>query len=170
MSTPHQRAYVLSRDEGQATWFAGALMLRKAGGPETGGRFALLDQRVPGGYAPPRHVHHHEDEAWYILDGEVTFMCGDQTLAAGPGAWVFLPRAVPHTFRVGPSGARLLTLSAPASFADFVEAAGEPALALTVPPPAAPDAERLAAIAARFGIDILGPPPAATLSTPEDAP
>jgi quercetin dioxygenase-like cupin family protein len=108
----------------------------------------------------PPHVHHDEDEAWYLLDGTVTFFCGDQQLDAGPGAWVFLPRQVPHTFRVGPQGAPMLTFTAPGSFADFVEAAGEPAQALVVPPPAAaPDPQRLASIAARYGIELLGPPP-----------
>jgi hypothetical protein len=77
---------------------------------------------------------------------------------------VFLPRQVPHTFRIGPAGARLLTFTAPASFADFVAAAGEPAPALVVPPATPPDPERLARIAARFGIEILGPPPQPTVS------
>jgi quercetin dioxygenase-like cupin family protein len=150
---------MLQQDEGRATWFAGALMLRKAGGAETGGTFALLDQRVPPEYAPPRHVHHDEDEAWYILEGEATFWCGGQVLRANRGAWVFLPRNIPHTFQVGPHGARLLTFTTPAGFADFVDAAGEPAHRLDLAPVAPVDPERLATIAAKFGIEILGPPP-----------
>jgi mannose-6-phosphate isomerase-like protein (cupin superfamily) len=157
MQTTIPRAYVLAPDEGQATWFAGALMLRKAGASETEGRFALLDQRMPADYAVPRHVHHAEDEAWYILDGQVTFVCGAEQLEAGPGTWVFLPRQVPHTFRVGPDGARMLTFTAPGSFADFVEAAGQPARALVVPPALPLDPQHLASIAAGYGIDILGP-------------
>ena len=97
------RAYMMKADEGQAIWFAGALMILKAAGDRTEGRFALLDQRVAGDYAVPRHVHHAEDEAWYVLEGEVTFYCGDETFAARPSAWVFLPKDVPHAFRVGPA-------------------------------------------------------------------
>lgn len=153
------RTYTLAAEEGEAIWFAGALMVLKAAGEQTDGRFALLDQRVPGDYAVPLHVHHDEDEAWYVLDGEATFYCGDERFTAGAGAWVFLPREVPHAFRVGPAGARLLTFSAPARFAEFVRAAGEPAPARSIPPPAPLDVARLTAVAAQYGIEILGPPP-----------
>jgi mannose-6-phosphate isomerase-like protein (cupin superfamily) len=153
------RAYMMKADEGQAVWFAGALMILKAAGDRTQGRFAFLDQRVAGNYAVPQHVHHAEDEAWYVLEGEVTFYCGDETFTTGPGAWVFLPKDVPHAFRVGPAGGRLLTFSAPADFANFVMAAGKPAPRLTAPPPEPPELERLAAIAAKYAIEIVGPPP-----------
>jgi hypothetical protein len=126
----------------------------------TDGRFTFLDQRTPGDCAVPRHVHDREDEAWYILEGEVTFHCGTETLRAGPGSWVFAPKGVPHAFRVGPEGARLLTMACPASFADFVRAAGEPAPALTLPEQALLDVERLTELGRQYGIQILGPPPA----------
>ncbi len=155
-----RRGYMLGAEEGQAIWFAGALMVLKAGGEQTEGRFALLDQHVPAEYAAPQHVHHDEDEAWYILEGEATFYCGDDRFSAGPGAWVFLPKGIPHAFRVGASGARLLTFSAPAGFADFVQAAGEPAQGHALPPDGPVDVEQLAAIAGRYGIEIVGPPPA----------
>jgi len=147
-------AFALADRDGVATWFAGALMVEKA----SGGPFDVLDQTVPPGYAPPRHVHHAEDEAWYVLAGEVTFWCGDATLQAGPGGFVFLPRGVEHCFKVGSEGARLLTFALPSGFAEFVRAAGRPAEALTVPPPEEPDVAALAATAARFGIEITGPP------------
>jgi quercetin dioxygenase-like cupin family protein len=127
-------------------------MITKATVDQTGGAFALLDQTVPGGYAPPRHIHREEDEAWYLLDGRVTFYCGSRTLAAGPGSFVFLPRGVEHTFKVGEDGARMLTITVPASFASFVAAAGEPAPQLTPPPPGPLDPERLAEVAAQSGL------------------
>jgi mannose-6-phosphate isomerase-like protein (cupin superfamily) len=111
------KAYVMKEDVGEAIWFAGALMILKAAGDQTEGRFAFMDQRLPGQYAVPLHVHHSEDEAWYVLEGELTFFCGDKSFSAGPGAWVFLPKDVPHSFRVGAAGGRLLTFSAPADFA-----------------------------------------------------
>lgn len=153
------RAYLLGAEEGTAYWFAGTRMVLKAGGEHTEGRFALLEQQVPGDYAAPHHVHHDEDEAWYLLAGDATFVCGDARFTAGPGAWVFLPKGIPHAFRVGPSGARLLTLSAPAGFAAFVQAAGVPAPTGTLPPPVPLDVARLAVIAERHGIELLGPPP-----------
>jgi mannose-6-phosphate isomerase-like protein (cupin superfamily) len=153
-------AYVLAQEEGDAIWFAGALMILKATGEQTTGQFALLDQRAPEDYAVPLHVHDREDEGWYILEGQVTFSCGDKTFTAGPGAWVFAPKGVPHAFRVGPTDARLLTMAWPAGFADFVRVAGEPAPALTLPEPAPLDVERLTELGCQYGIQIVGPPPA----------
>jgi mannose-6-phosphate isomerase-like protein (cupin superfamily) len=154
------RAYTVAETEGIAYWFAGALLVTKASADQTGGAFALLDQTVPGGYAPPRHIHREEDEAWYLLNGTVTFYCGSRTLAAGPGSFVFLPQGVEHTFKVGEDGARMLTVTVPASFASIVAAAGEPAPQLTPPPPGPVDPERLAEVAAQYGIEITGPSPA----------
>jgi quercetin dioxygenase-like cupin family protein len=150
---------VLEEDEGKAIWFANALMLVKAGTGGTEGRLAVMDQRMPGGYAVPRHVHHAEDEAWYVLEGDVTFYCGDDCFTAGRGAWVFLPKDIPHAFKTGSAGARLLTLSAPSGFADFVEAAGEPAPHLAIPPQEPLDLDKLVTVAARYGVEIVGPPP-----------
>lgn len=153
------RAYALASEEGEALWFAGALMLLKASGDQTEGRFALVDQRVPGDYAVPLHVHHQDDEAWYVLEGQVTFYCGDDTHTVDSGSWVFAPKGVPHAFRVRSAGARLLTMSSPAGFADFVRAAGEPARERIVPPPAPLDVERLTELGQQYGIEIIGPPP-----------
>lgn len=152
-------AYILDDNDGEAYWFAGSLMVLKAGGDQTGGRFTIFDQHVPGGYAVPWHRHADDDEGWYMLEGEATFYCGDEQFSAGPGAWVFVPKGVPHTFRFGPAGGRLLVLGAPARFADFVREASEPAPKRTLPPPAPLDIERLASVAARYDIEILGPPP-----------
>jgi mannose-6-phosphate isomerase-like protein (cupin superfamily) len=148
MSEVRVAPFVVREGEGASTRFVGALMVMKATAADTGGAFDLLDQTVPGGYAAPRHIHRHEDEAWYLLEGEATFFCGAETFQAGRGSFVFLPRGVEHTFKVGPEGARLLTLTFPSGFAAFVEEAGEP-----------DDPARLAEIAARYGIEITGPPP-----------
>ncbi len=153
------RIYSLADGEGQAYWFVGALLQRKAGGAETEGRFAMLDQTMPPDYAVPRHIHVEEDEAWYVLEGSMTFYCGERVIVAVERTWVFAPRGVVHTFEVGEDGARALTFSFPSTFADFVAAAGEPAAELTIPPRAPVDQQRLAEVAHRFGIEIVGPPP-----------
>ena len=153
------RTYSLADKEGEAYWFVGALLQRKAGGEETDGKFALLDQTMPPGYAVPRHIHVEEDEAWYLLEGSMTFYCGGHVIEAAKYGWVFAPRGIPHTFKVGSGGARALTFAFPSSFADFVAEMGEPAPQLTVPPPAPVDPHRLAEVARRYGIEIVGPPP-----------
>jgi hypothetical protein len=110
------------------------------------------------------HVHHQEDEGFYILEGEMTFYVGDKTIKARPGSYLFGPKDVPHAFRVDSGPAKLLFVFTPAGFEDLIREMGEPPRSLTVPPqPEAPpdeaEMERLAAIAARYGAEFLGPLP-----------
>ena len=58
----------------------------------------MVETVIPAGHSTPLHVHQHEDEAFYILAGTVDFVCGDERFRAQAGAFVFLPRMVPHTF------------------------------------------------------------------------
>jgi len=154
------RPYTMADGEGKATWFAGALLVRKAAGSATDHQFDLLDQTMPPGYVVPRHIHHTADEAWYLLDGDMNFYCGGEELPASRGSWVFAPREIPHTFKVGPRGARALTFTFPSGFAGFVEEFGEPAPTRIVPPPGPLDEGRLVELARKYHIEIVGPPPA----------
>ena len=154
--------YARTADEGEAIWFLGNLMTVKAGGTDTNGRFTLIEAMAPSGFAPPPHLHRDEDEAFYLLAGEMRITCGDQTWRVGPGGFAFLPRGVPHGFRVGESGpATMLQLTLPAQFERFAAAVGEPAAQRTLPPPtaAAPDLPQLVAVMAQYGL-ALAPPPA----------
>ena len=114
------------------------------------GHFGLLDMiEAPPGDMPPLHVHHAQDEGFYVVSGEVTFYLPDEEIALRPGDFFLAPKGIPHTFRVGAEPARFLVTSSPAGFEQFVCDVA----ALDVPDPA-----RLAAIAARYDIEILGPP------------
>ena len=111
---------------------------------------------IPPGFASPYHVHHLEDEAFYVLEGEIAFVCDGKWIKAGPGAYVFGPREIPHGFKVaGSAHARMLILCAPAGFERFVLEMGEDLNA----PMAQPDMAKLIALAAKYKIDILGPLP-----------
>jgi quercetin dioxygenase-like cupin family protein len=114
---------------------------------------------VPARVRPAAHVHHREDEIFYVLEGTLEVTCGDQRWAAGPGGLVMLPMGIPHRFEVGADGpARLLQITTPAQFERFAADVGEPAAAPGLPPPARPDVERLLAAADRYGVEILPPP------------
>ena len=141
-------------------WFLDTLIRVHARGGDTGGRFGLVESVAPPGHQPPPHVHHREDEAFYVLEGELELHTADKTVTLGPGGFRTAPRGVPHTFRVTSDGpARWLVLSSPAGFEAFVDEYGEPAAADELPVlDAPPDVERLVAVAARHGIEILGPP------------
>jgi mannose-6-phosphate isomerase-like protein (cupin superfamily) len=85
-----------------------------AGAADTMGRFCVFEQETPAGWAPPRHIHMHEDEIVYILAGtyEVSFGAEHRTLSAGGCA--ILPRGVAHSIRnVGPNAGRLLCVVTP---------------------------------------------------------
>jgi quercetin dioxygenase-like cupin family protein len=152
--------YMLGREEGQSVWFLGTLVTLKATNAQTGGAFGLIEQVLPAGFAPPRHVHHREDEAFYVIEGEITFFCGDQTFAAPAGSFVFLPKDIPHAFLVGGDRpARLLQMTTPGGFEQFHVDLGEPALSLTLPPPAAPAIEKLLALGPTYNFEVVGPPP-----------
>ena len=115
------RPYALGKEEGQAIWFLGTLTFVKATKASTGGAYGLIEQVIPAGFSSPYHVHHDEDEAFYVLEGEITFYCGDQRLKGGPGTYVFGPREIPHGFKVeGDHPARLLLLASPGGFEQFV--------------------------------------------------
>ena len=150
----------LHKDEGEALWFLGVLATIKASSETTDGRVAVIEHLAPEGAGSPLHVHHNEDEWFYVTEGELTFWVGGRLIEAPAGSFVYGPRGIAHTFTVTSSEARFLLVTEPAGFEGFMRTLSEPALSLTVPPPATepPDFERLAATAAEYGIEILGPP------------
>ena len=91
-------------------------------GESTNGLFGLIEQwEMPPGFASPYHMHHLEDEAFYVLEGEMAFVCDGKWMKSGPGTYVFGPGEIPHGFKVvGSSPARMLLLCAPAGFERFV--------------------------------------------------
>src|SRR5579875_1631173 len=111
--------------EGQPVWFTNNLMVLKATAQSTGGAYGLIESLAPAGFGPPLHVHHREDEAFWILEGHLTVRCGEQTFAAGPGTYTFLPRGIPHTFAVeGDSPARILSICSPGGLEQYFVQAG----------------------------------------------
>jgi quercetin dioxygenase-like cupin family protein len=150
----------LAADEGEALWFLGFLCTIKASSTTTAGRVAVVEHLAPHGAGSPLHVHHNEDEWFYVTEGELTLWVGGQVVVAGPGAFVYGPRNIPHTFTVSSDTARFLLVVEPAGFEDFVRTVGEPATERVIPPPATepPDVEALTQLAAGYGVEILGPP------------
>jgi mannose-6-phosphate isomerase-like protein (cupin superfamily) len=106
--------FVVAADEGPSYWFLNTLTITKVGSDHSHGQLSILDHRVPPGFAPPPHVHHHSDEALLVLDGQLDGFCGDHRWRAGPGSLVFMPRAVPHGFAVSDTGpGRIIIVASP---------------------------------------------------------
>jgi mannose-6-phosphate isomerase-like protein (cupin superfamily) len=151
--------FTLRAGEGEARWWLGSLAVIKATGEDTGGAYSLVEVTEPAGADGPLHVHHREDEGFWILQGELTFRIGDATMKAGPGSFVFGPKGVPHTYRVDAGPARILYILSPAGFEGFIRASSQPADSLTLPPESSADDAALAslvALAERYGAEILG--------------
>ena len=156
-------AAFLDSGEGQVIWFLRNRMTIKATARSTGGAYGLVESLIAPGFSPPLHVHHREDEAFWILEGDVSMRCGDRTFRAGPGAFVFLPRDVPHTFVVeGDVPARMLTLLTPGGGEGVFIEGGRHAEGDGLPPAAPPDIEALKRVSERYGAEIVGPPMAPT--------
>jgi quercetin dioxygenase-like cupin family protein len=143
--------------EDPAFRFLGIPTLMRSTGETTNGAFGLMEQwMIPPGFASPYHVHHLEDEAFYVLEGEIAFVCDGKWIKTGPGAYIFGPREIPHGFKaIGTAPARMLLLCAPAGFERFVLEMSEDFTS----PPAPPDMTKLISLAAKYKIDILGPLP-----------
>src|ERR1700722_12029310 len=137
--------------------FLGIPSVMKATAGTTGGAFALMEHwEMPVGFASPYHTHHREDESFYVLEGEIAFVCGGKWRKTGPGAFVYGPRKIPHGFKVmGQAPARMLLQCHPAGFEGFVLEQATPIAEL----PSPPDMAKLMMLAAKYGIDIHGPLP-----------
>jgi quercetin dioxygenase-like cupin family protein len=138
-------------------WWQGSLMRIKARAEETGGALGLVEGTFYEGFGPPLHVHSREDEAFYVLDGEIRFRQGEDEFVAGAGTWVWGPRGVPHAFKVASERARALVLVTPGGFERMFEEGGIPASESAEPPEQLYDPDAAMAISERFGFEVVGP-------------
>ncbi len=148
----------VTRNEGEARWWFNGLAVIKATAASTGGQMSIIEVTEPPGAEAPLHVHHREDEAFWVLDGNVTLHVGDKTIDAHTGDYLFGPRDIPHRYTVGSDGCRMLFILTPGGFEDFVIVTSQPAGSHTLPPPSTeePDWERIAAAAYAHGAELLG--------------
>lgn len=154
------RPFVTRAGDGAALWHLDNLLVFKAVASATGGRLAVWEQLLPRHSSPPLHVHHRDDEAWYILGGVITFRVDGTDMTVESGDFVWAPRGLSHAFRVESETARVLGLGIPAGFEEFFFATGRPAAELVIPPSPGqpPDLQQMLVHAQAAGCDIVGPP------------
>lgn len=140
-------------------FWGGGILTMKATAHETGGAFLLFDDEMAQGKTTPLHVHQDEDEALYVLEGEILVHIDGTAHRVGPRGFAMAPRGVPHAFVVTSPTARMLTLLTPGSAEPFYRAASEPAVADS--DAAGPvDFDRVRAAAEEAGgMQVVGPPP-----------
>jgi mannose-6-phosphate isomerase-like protein (cupin superfamily) len=136
---------------GQPRWFFGMLAEVKAAAADTAGQYTLVETTAPPGLEAPPHVHYTEDEGFYVLEGNVTIVVGDETVELTSGQHAIGPRDIPHRFTVGPDGARMLWVLTPGGFENLIEEASVPAETPTVPPTSAVPPANIAEILPRHG-------------------
>lgn len=157
------RAYARRPELDNSIWHMGALMSFLADGPDTAGRFGMMEFQVGRGSEPPPHTHSREDEAFVITDGAFVFTVGEQRFEATTGSFVFLPRGLPHGFALESETGSGLAIYTPAGIEEAFRELGEPARSLTLPPPPAgpPPADvldRMLAVFRAKGVEFLPPP------------
>jgi len=130
---------------------------------ETGGSLSLMESLMCPGTEPRYHVHENEDEIFYVLEGHLSVMVDGTVHECRAGDTIFLPRGLPHTFRVRSQVARCLSIATPSGFENFFKAIGKPAnsLAAQAAETASPNyPEIVARAAAAHGVRNVSPEPA----------
>lgn len=150
---------MLAPGEGPAIWTLGGHFTTKVDSAAAEGRLAVLEVVATRAAEPPLHIHTREDEAWYVLDGQMTFYLDDVPYRAVRGSFVYAPMGVPHVFTVDVEPTRVLLIAAPGGFEQFAQELGIPAEGETAPTNLdLPDPSVLGPVAARYGIEVIGPP------------
>ncbi|HEY7178804.1 MAG TPA: quercetin 2,3-dioxygenase [Gaiella sp.] len=147
-------------ETGRAFWGPGDHYTFLVTGEETGGAYFVMQALVPPGGGPAPHVHTREDETFYLLDGQVEFLLGEETIVAGPGDFVNVPRGAVHRFQnTGTETARLLLTFTPAGidrwFEETLDAAPNDVQTEDVPDNVEEVAARYVATASRYGIEFV---------------
>ncbi len=156
------KAFALGPDEGEAIWYLGGLGTWKITAEQTGS-WGFAVEVFPPGLQTARHIHHTEDGAFYILDGVLLMHLGDLEIEATPGAFVYMPRNVPHDFKViSATPARWINVQGPAGdFRKLAKEIGEPATTPSLPPTTSIPGNAAGGdeIRRKYGVEIIAPPP-----------
>jgi quercetin dioxygenase-like cupin family protein len=125
-------------------------------GEQTNGALTAFVNVIAPGDGPPLHVHANEDEAWYVIEGDLSFRLDAEAASAPAGSFVFVPRGTPHCFHnVGERPARILVLFTPSGMERFFDRFAEL-------PAGAMGPSAFATLGSEVGMDVVGPPLGAT--------
>ena len=150
----------VTRNAGKSLWLMSDLFTFKVVGEDTNGAFSLAEVPAGAEFGPPPHIHHREDESFYVLEGAFEFSIGGRAFTAGAGSFVYLPKGLVHMHRAaGGASAKAVVMYTPAGVERFIEEAGRAAtdVSATPGPPELPELERIVAVAQKYGIEV---PPA----------
>lgn len=126
-------------------------------GEDTQGQLAVVEVLERRGFEAPQHSHRHEDEIIRIIEGEMRFWLGNQTLRAKCGDVVLLPRGIPHSYRLESESAHYLLSFAPAGLENYLRALSQPVPNLDLPlaPSRPPNIPQWVALGQDYGLEYL---------------
>lgn len=153
---------------GRATWAMGSLFEHLLSSADSGGALGMALVTQPPGTATPLHRHSNEAEAFFLLDGSMTYRAGDQTFHLSTGDFIWLPSGLPHAFRVtGSRPVRFLGFTSPGGLMALYDEVGIPAQERRLPgvdgQSMSEEIARWNEVGPRYGLQVVGPP------LPEDA-
>lgn len=157
------RVVVRHAGDGPGTWAMGSLFERLLTGEDTGGALDVSVITQPPGIATPLHVHSHEAEAFFVIEGTLRYRAGDEVHELSAGSFIHLPSGVPHAFRItGRTPARFLGLVSPAGLMNLYDEVGIPAREHRLPGADGRSIDdeipRWNEIGPRYGLRVVGPP------------
>lgn len=148
---------------GRGTWAMMSLFEHLLEAPESGGRLGIAMVTQPPGVATPLHRHTRESEAFYLLEGQMSYRAGEQDFDLYGGCFIYLPEGLPHAFRIrGDRPARLLALTVPGGLLSLYDEVGLPATEMRLPGEdgQTPEVEipKWVDVSGRYGLEVVGPP------------
>ncbi len=152
--------FAVSHDDAPAYWQEDILWLMLATGEQTRGAYSLIEEFCPQNSGPPPH-YHDQDEAFQVIEGEITFQVEDHTVKATAGSFVSIPRGTVHSFRVDSEVAHVLNFYVPAGFEQVVIEFGQPASTRSLPPKGIDqpiDPQRMQALFQKVGMHTIDRP------------
>ena len=164
MPAPTTTAVVHRAGDGPGTWSMHSLFEHLVSAEQTDGQLGVSLVTQPVGVATPLHRHTREAEAMFVLEGRIGYRAGDDEFDLTDGSFIFLPRGVPHAFRIrGSRPARLLALTVPGGLMGLYDEVGLPADHLGLPGDGEgrsfeDEVARWGEVGPRYGLEVVGPP------------
>jgi len=157
-------AIILLSGKGRPIPLFGNTLMVKADSERTGENYALIEYNIaPHFQGTPLHIQHNEDEAFYILDGVLTFQLGDRRIEAPAGSYIFVPKGLAHAWwNAGDVSARFLVIESPGGVEKCFEEVSQEARARGLPGRGLDEDQLMPLLKPywdKYGLERIGPPP-----------